>query len=1130
MRPSDPPYKFLSYFEEPDQGRFSGREDEVQEVLAGLTRGRTFVLYGRSGLGKTSLLLAGLFPRLRQRGFLPLRIRLLESPVDDICAALAAALPGSGLTGENAPRAPEERVQRMLEELSTRAPLVIVLDQFEEFFVRFRERPAARAELMRLLGRISQEHATNLRLVFSLREDYYAELQDLRATLPELTRYGLRLLPLTAYGARQAIVRPLQHAHVTYEEAFVNHLVDLLAGWNFDPPVLQIVCTELYRDVVARRGLPVHLTREDLERLGGVDGILGGYVHRVTSGLGEKRMLLVRLVLDALISSERTRYALRVEDLLAGPVRAEQGEVRAVLEHLTGQGLLRVEHRKGEEWFELLHEHLITIASSWLSDDEDFVRFRATRNFVATLSEGSQWRTNPDWLLTAPQLEDRVDPWKERLRLDEKQAEFLLRSSVHGQADSVAYWAARYDESGEGRSVRLVLGLLEHPDLSVRRGAAGSCGKLRDGSGQLAARCLTLALEDPDEVVRGAARKSFVQLAKPDALGRLQGALEAARQRPLALELLADLLEAERPAEGVAEHWSRLARNIVRERRLRREQVTIRARIITGAQVGVVSGLAWSLTLGLLIATYWLYTNYPEVVTVRWPTVFEGQVLWLIIDNLPFVFVPWGLILGWRVARRAAITAAAEGREDWRASVLRSGTLIIGCVVLHLVVLITEEAATLLNQEAEVARLLGISRWLVFLTVLLVASLLEWLLTVGLVQLGVRCFRAKSKPATVYAFAVLCGAVFPHTLDWFLSMWAWWAHPWPGALHMLFASTVASVSIVSNYQTFVIISVLAAERLRRPSTRPRETLAARAVVLVCALIFFLIYPPFREVETLPGVRGDFQLVTEVPLTGQVRQNEKNAEYFSVDALSDRPFALSIHAEKYSRTRLVIGGQELSSGMLLVSAWPRLAGAVVSLPGLDEPKTGSSRQPILTDYGYQLRREPIQQGHLEEARRGEWSLAMLPLEQVASGAGEGPAWRVSLGGRLPPALRDAIQGVYVLPVLVNIAGLEPGACMGISSSAGPARKYMDTVVITNRADTGVVPPPGIQMELFAEGLRLWPGADGSWSATLTLSPIVEFRPLECEQPSVGPLPGGDWRLPVPKLYGERPSLLVAVMLY
>jgi hypothetical protein len=66
-------------------------------------------------------------------------------------------------------------------------------------------------------------------------------------------------------------------------------------------------------------------------------------VHRVTSGLAEKRLLLVRVVLDALIDPDaRTRRAMRAEDLLTLPVRAELGELREALEHFTTLRLMRV--------------------------------------------------------------------------------------------------------------------------------------------------------------------------------------------------------------------------------------------------------------------------------------------------------------------------------------------------------------------------------------------------------------------------------------------------------------------------------------------------------------------------------------------------------------------------------------------------------------------------------------------------------------------------------------------------------------------------------------------------------------------------------------------------------------------
>ncbi|WNG27361.1 hypothetical protein F0U62_27620 [Cystobacter fuscus] len=155
---------------------------------------------------------------------------------------------------------------------------------------------------------------------------------------------------------------------------------------------------------------------------------------------------------------------------------------------------------------------------------------------------------------------------------------------------------------------------------------------------------------------------------------------------------------------------------------------------------------------------------------------------------------------------------------------------------------------------------------------------------------------------------------------------------------------------------------------------------------------------------------------------------------------------------------------------------------------------------------------------------------LPLERVEDAAGEGPSWRISLKGRLTPLQMRQARGVHVRPVLLDLAGLPPGECMGISSSVGPEAGDIDTYVIKNRANVGTVPPPSLQVRLFAEGLRISPGADGNWSTVLTLTRIVKFQPPKCEPFTEYPLPVGTWRPPVPDLYGESPSLLVAVTLY
>lgn len=157
---------------------------------------------------------------------------------------------------------------------------------------------------------------------------------------------------------------------------------------------------------------------------------------------------------------------------------------------------------------------------------------------------------------------------------------------------------------------------------------------------------------------------------------------------------------------------------------------------------------------------------------------------------------------------------------------------------------------------------------------------------------------------------------------------------------------------------------------------------------------------------------------------------------------------------------------------------------------------------------------------------------LPLERVEGSPGQGPRWHVSLEGLLSPAQLGQVRGVHVLPVLVDIARLREGECVGISSFANSHEGHTETFVLTNREGAGSVPPPTLQTEHFAEGLRLSPGEAGAWSLSLTLAPLVEGRPKKCEQESADYKDPAYyyWRLPIPNLYDERPKLLVAVKLF
>src|SRR6516165_236775 len=95
------PWPGLVAFTESLRDYFHGRVDEAEDLLRRVNRKNLTVLFGQSGLGKSSLLQAGLFPRLRAEGYLPVPIRLDHSPAapplsEQVKAAVSRAIVDAG--------------------------------------------------------------------------------------------------------------------------------------------------------------------------------------------------------------------------------------------------------------------------------------------------------------------------------------------------------------------------------------------------------------------------------------------------------------------------------------------------------------------------------------------------------------------------------------------------------------------------------------------------------------------------------------------------------------------------------------------------------------------------------------------------------------------------------------------------------------------------------------------------------------------------------------------------------------------------------------------------------------------------------------------------------------------------
>lgn len=648
LTPLEPPspFKFLDYYGENDKNLFAGRDREIRDVVAGILRARTLVLYSRSGLGKTSLLLAGVFPELVARGLRPVYVRTFDQPLADLRTALGAA-EGADL---------REAVR------TAGTGTVLVCDQFEELFIRFRDQPGVRTEFIRTVAELVNDRALDVRLVFSLREEYLAELDDFRALLPDLFSNEYRLHPLTAFGARQTISRALQKHRIGYEQRLLTGLVDTLEGCRYDPSILQILCYELYKETVARETSPVTLKTSDLERLGGLDGIFRRHVKSLTNALGDRRLLAL-VILDNMVTREQTKRAVTVDTLLDSYFIATSDEVTEVLGLLETHNLIRRVKRGEETFFELIHDRLVGSVQDWIKSDPQFFNLHHAAEVVATVARGEAFRRQPELLLTAGQVRTVVGDYRERLRFNDVELELVLRSAAYRRIPEVlSYWAGRF---GHAKSPEIVLGLLTDSDPEVRRGGAEAACRVRDEDGRLAARCLELALDDDNEEVRRAAGTSLAYLRGPIQEEELAEKLRSRHTRRSALEILADFSQTSPLSKSLSWIWRKWAERIAAERRLRHHRDTIHRRAAQGALAGFLSGIAFSLC-SQVISPFWLIEQKEG-----------GLGLELVLVLSWFLILSTGTFLGWRVAASAARVSAVHGDGRWGWSVLRSMSLFL---------------------------------------------------------------------------------------------------------------------------------------------------------------------------------------------------------------------------------------------------------------------------------------------------------------------------------------------------------------------------------------------------------------------------------------------------------------------
>ncbi|GAK54714.1 WD-40 repeat protein [Candidatus Moduliflexus flocculans] len=427
------PYKFLDYYNPEDADIFFGRDREIRLLEQKFHNTRLLVLHGESGTGKTSLIRAGLMPRLSPEVFVPVYVRVLHDPLREIKRELLRQL---ALPDEHLLDKPFAEFLTVVTERVSKT-VIIVFDQFEEFFLRFDDE--ARRRVIAELAACLTETRLDVKFLIAIRSDYFALLAAFEEAIPQVFTHQIHLERLTEAQAVEAVIKPAERLGIQVDEPMVQIklLPELLAkDGGIEPPLLQIVCDALYQHA-QNDGRSV-VDMRDYEAVGDVTGALGNYLHEKLRQFG-KHQATARAALKALVTAEGTKRASFVPELCSrisssGQRIAEEELRRDYLDKFVRDRLVRVDDVEGQARYELSHDYLARHIEAWIEESE-----RELTKALELIDRAYETYQATRVLLERSALQ-ALKPFETQLALPPEKQAFLDRSKTETRKQRRGLW------------------------------------------------------------------------------------------------------------------------------------------------------------------------------------------------------------------------------------------------------------------------------------------------------------------------------------------------------------------------------------------------------------------------------------------------------------------------------------------------------------------------------------------------------------------------------------------------------------------------------------------------------------------------------------------------------------------
>lgn len=350
-------YPGIRPFDKDDAPYYFGRDVQIGELKSRLVSSNYLAIVGSSGTGKSSLVRAGLIPRLEKEGNWLIAV---SRPENAPVANLALALNKDHVLGGRE-ESYETKYTRMNLDYSSRGiidslkqskrqeKLLLVIDQFEEIF-RFKDQEENRDESLRFINLLltaANDAASKVYVIITMRSDFLGRCSEFPG-LPEKINEGQFLVPrLTRSQYKEAILKPLEVSRikVTMSPSLTSRVLNDIQDDPDQLPVLQHALMRTWKLWLSRsdQGKTSSVIDIDVyEEVGGMETALGKHAHEILTGLGPSLMRTVKVIFQRITEFNSDGLGIRrpkpLSDLIS-VTGSSIDDVRKVIDAYRAEGV-----------------------------------------------------------------------------------------------------------------------------------------------------------------------------------------------------------------------------------------------------------------------------------------------------------------------------------------------------------------------------------------------------------------------------------------------------------------------------------------------------------------------------------------------------------------------------------------------------------------------------------------------------------------------------------------------------------------------------------------------------------------------------------------------------------------------